>query len=311
MSNVLVTGGAGFIGSHLVKALVARGSAVTVIHNRQEQQFRCELRRTDSNIKFVNTELSAAIKTREVNLNNFDSLFHLAASSSVPQSVACPHEDFVKNLETTVVLLNALRTVKNPPKLIFPSSGAVYGNPEVMPIQEASRTEPLSPYGVSKLACERYISVFSKLYGIPAVSLRLFSVYGPGQKKLVVYDLLYKLYQNPSKLSVLGDGSQSRDFVYIDDVVRAMLLVEQNAGMCGEVYNVASGQSTSISHLVHIICKVVGLSPQIQFTAQTRLGEPEQWDVDISLLCSLGYRPKYTLENGLFCTNKWFALSQK
>jgi UDP-glucose 4-epimerase len=307
MATILVTGGAGYIGTQLVKTLLTQGHHVTVISRHCTTELIEHTSYQDNKIKYIQTDLAVALQTSKIKLCTFDTLFHLAASSSVPKSVEDPREDFQKNVETTLILLEALRQTTCRPKVIFASSGAVYGNPVMMPIRETSSTEPISPYGVSKLTCERYITTYSRLYGISAASLRLFSIYGPGQKKMVVYDILSKLHQNPDQLEIIGDGSQSRDFVYIDDVVRAMILIAEKGALHGEVYNVASGQSTTIAQLISLICRVAGCSPQLQFSKTTRLGDPERWSVDISRLCELGYEPKYTLTEGLYQTYSWFT----
>src|SRR5690606_14091871 len=138
-------------------------------------------------------------------LHDFDYIFHLAANAYIPPSVEAPAYDFALNLHNTFTLLEALRQAPRRPRLVNVSSAAVYGNPASLPIGEGDPTVPISPYGVSKLAAERYVAVFSQLYGLPASSVRLFSVYGPRQRKQVVYDLLCRLRQNPRCLEVLGD----------------------------------------------------------------------------------------------------------
>jgi UDP-glucose 4-epimerase len=148
--------------------------------------------------------------------------------------------------------------------------------------------------------------VYSRLYSIPALSLRTFSVFGPRQRKQVIYDLLCKLDRDSDRLSVLGDGTQRRDFNYVDNVVDAMLLVAERAPMRGEVYNVASGVSISISELVQMICKVVGVDPQIEYSGAVRPGDAERWVVDISRLQGLGYEPGVGLRAGLQTTYQWY-----
>jgi nucleoside-diphosphate-sugar epimerase len=137
------------------------------------------------------------------------------------------------------------------------------------------------------------------------VSLRIFSVYGPRQKKLVIYDLIKKLNQNPENLTVQGDGTQMRDFIYIDDLIDALIIISKKAPNQGEVYNVASGTSVTILDLVKMICSVCGVSPDVQYTHQSGLGVPQKWKVDISNLLSLGYSPQTPLNSGLMKTLDW------
>ena len=155
---------------------------------------------------------------------------------------------------------------------------------------------PISPYGVGKLSAERYVAVYSQLYGIAASSVRLFSVYGPRQRKQVVYDLIDRLAHDPSRLDVIGDGTQERDFAYVEDVAAAMVLVSRQAPGAGEVFNVSSGSTHSIAQLV--VCNMRrrwSSQPEIAYTGRVRPGDAERWSVDTSALAALGYEPGMSL----------------
>lgn len=303
--SVLVTGGAGFIGSHLAEALVKRGARVTILDNLSSGRLDNLQAILDKSV-LVQKDVIAAIEQNIVRASDFDVVFHLAANSYVPSSVESPGYDYRNNLETTFALLECLRGCTSPPRLVFASSAAVYGNPLKVPIREDDPTVPISPYGVSKLAAERYVAVYSQLYGVPAVSLRLFSVFGPRQKKQIIYDLFCKLDKDPARLPVLGDGTQERDFNYVDNVVDSFLLVAERAPMRGEVYNVASGGSVTVRELVEAICEVAGVAPQIEYSGAIRPGDAERWTVDISRLRALGYEPKISLHEGLRVTYAWY-----
>jgi UDP-glucose 4-epimerase len=199
-----------------------------------------------------------------------------------------------------------MRRAARRPRLINVSSAAVYGNPVILPIREADPTVPISPYGVSKLAAERYTAVYSQLYGLWAASVRLFSVYGPRQHKQVVFDLLRRLRASPAALEVLGDGTQARDFAYVGDVVQAMLLVADRAPGGGETYNVASGVTHSIAELVKTLCQVYHIAPEVRYSGSIRPGDAERWEVDISNLARLGYAAQMSLPDGLRATRVWF-----
>jgi UDP-glucose 4-epimerase len=233
--RVLVTGGAGFIGSHLVEALVAGHNHVTVLDNLSTGSM-ANLARVQPQIEVIVGELGALLCAERMCLKRYSHIFHLAANAYIPPSVENPLWDFQTNLHNTILLLEALRRLETQPHVIFASSAAVYGNPVRMPISEDDPTVPISPYGVGKLAAERYLYVYSRTYGVRATTLRLFSIYGPRQRKQVVYDLLGKLLLAPHRLDVYGDGTQVRDFAYVDDVVQAMLLAALRAPGAGEVY---------------------------------------------------------------------------
>jgi UDP-glucose 4-epimerase len=307
--RALVTGGAGFIGSHLVERLVDRGAHVTVVDDLSTGRLE-NLRGVMSQIEFDARPLAALLNEPALVLDH-DIIFHLAANPYIPPSVEDPSYDFGRNLETTFRLLEVLRRAEERPRLVNTSSAAVYGNPQRLPIRESDPTVPISPYGVSKLSAERYVAVYSQLYGIPASSVRLFSVYGPRQRKQVVYDLLDRLARDPFRLEVIGDGTQERDFAYVDDVVAAMILVSQQAPATGEVYNVASGSTHSIARLVSCICDTMELRPEISYTGKVRPGDADFWSVDSSALRSLGYEARTSLVQGLRSTWDWYRAERR
>ncbi|OGO06383.1 MAG: hypothetical protein A2Y73_07930 [Chloroflexi bacterium RBG_13_56_8] len=303
--QVLVTGGAGFIGSHLVEHLVAGGAHVTVVDNLSTGRLD-NLKLVLPRITLIVGDLGEVLRLKRVKLDDYQYVFHLAANAYIPISVENPVLDFQINLHNTLMLLEAMRGTASAPRLLNVSSAAVYGNPARLPIQETDPIMPISPYGVSKLAGERYAAVYSQIYGLRATSVRLFSVYGPRQRKQVVYDLLRKLRTDPTRLEVLGNGLQARDFAYVLDVVQAMMLVAAEAPAQGEVYNVASGTTYTIAELVSAWCKVCGLSPEVAYTGHIRPGDAEEWVVDITRLRQLGFKARTSLEEGLAIIEDWY-----
>jgi UDP-glucose 4-epimerase len=235
----------------------------------------------------------------------YDAIFHLAANAYVPPSVERPAWDHEINLSSTFRLLEILRHSDWPGVLVYVSSAAVYGDPVRMPIREADPTVPISPYGVGKLAAERYVAVYSQLYGLRAASVRLFSVYGPRQHKQVVYDLIGKIKRDTSRLFIHGDGTQVRDFNYVEDTARAMMLVAGRAPLQGEVYNVASGRECSIGELAEKLCGILDVEPRFVYSGAVRPGDPEKWSVNLDRLKALGYRAQISLDDGLEQTVAW------
>lgn len=304
-SHALVTGGAGFIGSHLVEKLIADGARVTIVDNFATGH-RENLPAVVEGAEIVIGDLGDVLRLKRINLSRYDFVFHLAANPYIPPSVENPVYDYHENLENSFALLETLRQMNSPPRLVNVSSAAVYGNPARLPIHETDPTVPISPYGVSKLAAERYVAVYSQLYGIPAASMRFFSVYGPRQHKQVIFDFLRKLRVNPARLEILGDGSQERDFTYVADVVQAMILAATNAPAQGEAYNVASGKSISIAELVTAWCDVLGLAPEIAYTGSVRPGDAEKWSVDLTRLKMLGFTACTSLREGLITIRDWY-----
>lgn len=296
-SKVLVTGSAGFIGSRLVARLIERECDVTAVDHSQALTHSA----SGSGRRIIAGNLRDVLSRGEIKVAEYDFIMHLAGNSSVPKSILEPFSDFAASVETTMFLLEAMRADRARGLLIFPSSAAVYGEPQSMPIKEADPTVPISPYGVGKLACERYIDVYSKLYSLRSVCLRPFSVFGPEQGKQVVFDLIQKLTANPKMLNVIGDGKQQRDFIYVDDMIDLIFLccaLDLKPGQ-NEVFNAATGESTSISELVEKITAVMDLEPEIVYSGELRVGDPHSWRVDVSKAKAIGFTPQVSLGEGL------------
>lgn len=303
--RVLVTGGAGFIGSHLVEGLVGAGAQVTALDMLTSGRVQ-NLQRCQAQIELRELDMRQLSWEQLLSEGQFEVVFHMAANAYVPPSVSDPVWDFQVNFETTLKLVEAMRLVKYPGVLIYASSAAVYGNPVTIPVSETDPTFPISPYGVGKLAAERYVAVYSKLYNIRAASLRLFSIYGPRQRKQVVYDLMERISQNRDELFIHGDGTQQRDFGYVEDVARAAMLVASRAPLEGEVYNVGAGREISIDTLAKLLCQYLEASPRFNYSGAVRPGDPERLVVNIGKLRALGYEPQVMPEEGLRRSVEWF-----
>jgi|688.fasta_scaffold263219_2 UDP-glucose 4-epimerase len=303
--SVLVTGGAGFIGSHLVEQLVQERAEVTVIDN-----FRSGVR---TNLAAVADRIT--LHEADIRLVDWDSvladgvaaIFHFAANAYVPPSVEFPTVDYDINVAATMNLLECLRLKQWPGRMVFASSAAVYGNAIRVPIREDDPTVPISPYGAGKLASERYVAVFAKLYGLKLASVRFFSAYGPRQRKQVVFDLLAKLRRDSRQLPIHGDGTQVRDFLYVQDAARAAMAVAESGALSGEAYNVGGGREYTIDTLAKALCAQAGVAPELRYTGVNRPGDPEKLIVDITRLRALGYRPQIALEQGLAEVARWFS----
>jgi UDP-glucose 4-epimerase len=302
---VLVTGGAGFIGSHLVELLVEAGAKVTVFDTLRTGR-RENLATVADAITLVECDVCDVEWEPPLSDETTDVIFHFAANAYVPPSVESPSFDYETNFAATFRLLEAMRRTRWHGRMVFASSAAVYGNALRVPIREEDPTVPISPYGAGKLAAERYLAVYARLYGLNLASVRFFSAYGPRQRKQVVFDLLTKLSNDHDRLLIHGDGTQVRDFLYVKDAARSAMIVAANAELNGEAYNVGAGCEYTIDTLTKSLCKLIGLNPEFRYTGANRPGDPEKLVVDITKLESLGYKPRFEFEEGLATVVQWF-----
>jgi len=299
MGKVVVTGGAGFIGSHLAEALVSQGYHAIILDDLSTgRQENIDSLLNQNKAEFIQGSITDLMFLQRV-FQDASYVFHLAALARVPQSVADPLTTNEINIKGTLNVMLAAKE-NGVKKVIFSSSSAVYGESLVLPQSEATPLNPGSPYALTKLVGEYYGSIFNQLYNLPAVSLRYFNVFGSRQDPLSPYANVIPMFisrvaQDLSPI-IYDDGEQSRDFVYVDDVVRANILAMKN-GVEG-IYNIGSGTSTTINELVTAILIILQkeLKPVYE---KPRPGDPKHTLAEISKASQFGYKPEYSLEEGL------------
>jgi UDP-glucose 4-epimerase len=191
-----------------------------------------------------------------------------------------------------------------PSRLIYLSSAAVYGNPEKLPIQETQSFNPISPYGFHKLMSEQLCMEFFKIYNLPTASARIFSAYGPGLRRQVLWDICQKALTQPA-LKLLGTGEESRDFIHGRDVAKAIYLLAEKAPCQAEVYNLANGVETTIRELAELVLDKIGQPIPLEFDGSIRVGNPVNWQADINRLTQLGFAPEVPLERGINIYAQW------
>jgi len=300
MSKAIVTGGAGFIGSHLVQELLKRGYQVSILDNLSTGKFsNVEPVLISKDAEFVRGSISDLRLLRKV-LSGADYVFHQAALPSVPRSIKNPRASHITNATGTLNVLLAARD-SGVKKVVFASSSSVYGDTPTLPKVEDMAPNPQSPYAVTKLAAEQYCRVFERVYGLNTACLRYFNVYGPRQDPGSLYAAVIPLFINSALTGkspvIFGDGEQTRDFTYVKDVVTANILAAE--GPATGVFNVGSGSRVTINRLAQLIIKIVGDSKIKVVHREARSGDILHSLADISLAGTFGYRPRYTLEEGL------------
>jgi UDP-glucose 4-epimerase len=289
--KILITGGAGFIGSNLLNRLIDDENEIIVLDNLFSG-FESNIKNVD-HVSFYKYDICDVLKIKN-EIKDIDMVFHLAANASVPYSIKDPVTDFHTNAYGTVVLLDALRHT-DVKKILFASSAAVYGNPVYSPINEQHPTTPISPYGVSKLAAETMGFIFKDTYGLNFVSSRIFNVYGPGQKKYVMYDFINKLlHENIFK--ILGSGEQKRNFCYIEDAITAFYyIISKGDG----IYNISGDEIISIKELAIMMMDIVGIEKVMEITGKSWPGDIYQLVGSNNKLKTLGYKQKVDLTQGI------------
>jgi UDP-glucose 4-epimerase len=299
MKTVLITGVTGFIGRHIARLLNGLGWSVIGLGTSTPENAPLA-----SLEKYYSLVLPSPLLADLVKEVNPQICIHCAGRASVPLSVSHPSEDFNANVHATFNLLDSLRLFAPRCRVINLSSAAVYGNPKVLPISETNDPAPISPYGFHKLTSEQLCKEFFEIYGLKTASVRIFSAYGPGIRRQVVWDISHKILTQ-SVLSLQGTGLESRDFIHVQDVARAMNLLIENAPFESEVYNIASGQETTIKDLAELIIRNLEKATFIEFDGIVPCGNPANWKANVDRISRLGFTPQISLEQGISVYSQW------
>ena len=307
MASYLVTGGAGFIGSHISEELIKRGHQVRVADNFVTG-YRHNLRQ---GVELMEADLADPASARRA-VEGIDYVLHEAAIPSVPRSVANPVESHKANVDATLNMLVASRDAKVK-RLVFAGSSSVYGDTPSLPKREDMPHSPLSPYALHKQLGEQYAQMFTRLYGFETVTTRYFNVFGPRQDPSSPYSgvisLFIKALIEGTQPVIYGDGGQTRDFTYVGNVVDGVLRAAETPGVGGEVFNVATSTRVSLNELLDVLKKIIGSNVQPIYK-EARAGDVRHSQADISKAQQLlGYQPTVGLEEGLRETVAWYRTS--
>jgi len=297
---ILVTGGAGFIGSHIAERLVTIGHQVRILDNLSSGRIE-NIAAFADRVTFVEGDIRDAALVEEV-AGGCDLIYHEAAVVSIPHTIECPQESHDVNIQGTFNVLQAARQC-GVRRVVFACSSAIYGDDSLLPKNEVMAPKPISPYGVEKIAGEYYLGAFNHLYGVETVSLRYFNVYGPRQDPSSPYSGVISIFVdcalNQRQPTVFGVGEQSRDFVFIGDVVRANMLAGTVPQATGRCYNIGRGQRTTLNQLLHILGEICDqdMAPKYE---PSREGDIQHSVADITrATAEMRYLPSVDVEEGL------------
>jgi len=307
MRSFLVTGGAGFIGSHIAEALVQRGDKVRVLDNLSTGHRR-NVQALGKNLEFIEGDLldESAVQAA---VQGVDCIFHDAALASVSRSIEKPLDTHAACVTGTMILLDAARRA-GVRRLVYAGSSSAYGDQPTSSKRESDLPAPISPYGAAKLACEFYCQSFTASFGFETVSIRYFNVFGPRQDPHSQYSAVIPLFITAllagKPPTIFGDGHQSRDFTYVANVVQGNLLAADAPQVAGRTFNVANGRTTNLLELIAMLNKLLGTNVQ-PVHAAARVGDVRESLADITQARErLGYEPKIGFEEGLRRTIEFY-----
>lgn len=292
--KLLIIGSEGFIGSHCVQFFKNSGHDVWGIDFAE---------RPANNYNYIRCYKNKTAFA-DVFSVDYSAIINCAGNGNVPVSINDPVLDFTANSYDTIRILDAIRKVCPKVKYIHLSSAAVYGNPENLPINEIDETIPISPYGYHKLIAEHICKEYSSIYNIKVAIVRPFSVYGPGLRKQMFWDWNKKLRSN-SEFELFGTGSESRDYIYIKDLVKAISLILEKGSFEGDIYNIGSGNETFIKEVAELFFDLPHITVSYKFNKVVRSGDPLNWKADTTKLGLLGFKCDYTLQEGIGELHAW------
>jgi len=293
--KILILGSQGFIGSHLVNYynsidFIVWGCDLS-IDSDQNNYYQIKKEGPQWNEIFADQQ--------------YDYCINAAGSGNINNSILAPVSDFSSNTFDTIQILEAIRASNKQCKYIHISSAAVYGNPACLPVTESSNCNPISPYGWHKLMSEFLCKEYNQIYGLSVAILRPFSVYGPGLKKQLLWDIYQKTLLSDEMLELSGTGNEARDFIYIDDLLLAIDTILKHAPMKAEIYNIASGEMTTIGDIAKLLLFKINYTGTLIFNGKQRVGNPDKWKADITRIKELGFKSGVTLENGIIKLADW------
>ena len=291
--KILIIGSKGFIGSHCVKHFA-----------RKHEVWQCDIILDYNTPRYFIIDPAVSNYNSLFEQNAFDICINCSGAASVPYSLSNPLIDFNLNTANVISILEAIRTHNSSCRFLNLSSAAVYGNPDVLPVSIGTKTSPISPYGFHKMMAEQICEEYYKFWNVRSCSVRIFSAYGPGLKKQLFWDLFNKLNAS-DRVELWGTGNESRDFIYIEDLVKSLDLIVNNCPFTASVVNVANGKQITTSQIAHKIEELFQNQKTIIFNGKVRPGDPCNWEADITQIKEWGYAPSVDIEQGISNYYQW------
>ena len=298
--NILVTGGAGFIGSHIADKLIEKSEDVTIIDNLSNGN----LKNVNKKARFIKKDIN---NIAAGDLKNIETVFHLAADPEVRISADNPESSFKNNVTATFRLLEACRQA-DIKQLVFTSTSTVYGD-AIVPTPEGCPCEPISNYGASKLACEGYCASYAHSYGIKTTVLRYANIFGERSNHGVMYDFFQKLKKNEKELEILGNGKQEKSYLHVSDCVNATLLASEKQNKIYDVFNVGSDDKYNVDYVAKLVCKLLKVNPKFRYTGTERgwVGDVKIMQLSVNKIKKLGWKQKISFEEGVRKYINWLT----
>jgi len=294
--RILIIGSKGFIGSYLYNFF---------LKNKKYKVFSCDVVADYTTSNYYRIDATNSDFKDIFRKNNFDICINASGAANVQDSIKSPLRDYYLNTINVFNILNAIKENNNKCKFLNLSSAAVYGHPSKLPVLENQDLKPISPYGLHKKMSEEICKEFYDFFNIATCSLRIFSAYGDGLKKQLFWDLYNKIKNTNKKVELFGSGNESRDFIYISDLVKVIDIIINNAYFKAEVINVANGTETLIKDAVNIFVNIIDSDKEVVFNGKEKKGDPKNWVADISKIQNMGFKPEITLEKGLLKYYEW------
>jgi len=299
--TVIITGTAGFLGRYTAREFAREGWRVIGLDDVAPENVSLGTGTTFERMKLPHSRFSELLREAQP-----DACVHCAGRASVPLSMEDPASDFRDNTVLTFELLEALRIHAPRCRFLLLSSAAVYGNPAHLPVAEADAIAPLSPYGFHKRQCELLCDEFARIFNLPTIAVRIFSAYGPGLRRQVMWDICERALTQ-DVLQLRGTGAESRDFIHARDIARALTLLAHTGPASGDIYNLASGSEITVAALAQQLVTALGSPARVVFDGTVRSGDPRNWRADVSRLAALGFTPSVPLDRGLQDVAVWAA----